>query len=61
MPRDAVSRTANVERNGDHKWVKPLGTTCCRDVWGFEGDPLMGHHDDGGASFPMLNDDDDHL
>ena len=24
MPRDAVSRTANVERNGGHKWVKEL-------------------------------------
>ena len=24
MPRDAVSRTANVERNGGHKWVKAL-------------------------------------
>ena len=22
MPRDAVSRTANVERTGGHKWVK---------------------------------------
>ena len=22
-PRDAVSRTANVERNGGHKWVNP--------------------------------------
>ena len=22
MPRDAVSRTANAERNGGHKWVK---------------------------------------
>ena len=22
MPRDAVTRTANVERNGGHKWVK---------------------------------------
>ena len=22
MPRDTVSRTANVERNGGHKWVK---------------------------------------
>ena len=22
MPRDAVSRTANVERNGGHKWVQ---------------------------------------
>ena len=21
MPRDAVSRTANVKRNGGHKWV----------------------------------------
>ena len=25
MPRDAVSRTANFERNGGHKWVKKLG------------------------------------
>ena len=24
MPRDAVSRTANVERIGRHKWVKSL-------------------------------------
>ena len=24
MPRDAVSRTENVERNGEHKWVKLL-------------------------------------
>ena len=24
MPRDAVSRTANVERNGGQKWVKRL-------------------------------------
>ena len=23
MPRDAVSRTANVERTGRHKWVIP--------------------------------------
>ena len=23
MPRDTVSRTANVERTGRHKWVKP--------------------------------------
>ena len=23
-PRDCVSRTANVERNGGHKWVKPI-------------------------------------
>ena len=23
MPRDAVSRTANVEHTGRHKWVKP--------------------------------------
>ena len=28
MPRDAVSRTANVERNGGHKWVKEART--CR-------------------------------
>ena len=26
MPRDAVSRTANVERNGGHKWVKRVMT-----------------------------------
>ena len=26
MPRDAVSRTANVERTGRHKWVNPNGT-----------------------------------
>ena len=25
MPRDAVSRTANVERNGGHKWAKVMG------------------------------------
>ena len=25
MPRDAVSRTANVERTGRHKWVKGSG------------------------------------
>ena len=25
MPRDAVSRTANVERNGGHKWVNQFG------------------------------------
>ena len=24
MPRDAVSRTANVERNGGHKWVNQV-------------------------------------
>ena len=24
MPRDAVSRTANVERTGRHKWVKEM-------------------------------------
>ena len=24
MPRDAVSRTANVERTGRHKWVNTL-------------------------------------
>ena len=26
MPRDAVSRTANVERTGRHKWVKAVNT-----------------------------------
>ena len=25
MPRDAVSRTANVERTGQHKWVNYAG------------------------------------
>ena len=24
IPRDAISRTANVERNGGHKWVKEV-------------------------------------
>ena len=27
MPRDAVSRTANVERNGGHKWGNVKGKT----------------------------------
>ena len=27
IPRDAVSRTANVERNGGHKWVKEIVKT----------------------------------
>ena len=29
MPRDAVSRTANVERTGRHKWVKSRGRGKC--------------------------------
>ena len=29
MPGDAVSRTANVERNGGHKWVN---NTQCHDT-----------------------------
>ena len=39
MPRDAVSRTANVERNGGHKWVTcfnwTASTTCYWSI--FEG------------------------
>ena len=31
MPRDAVSRTANVERNGGHKWVKDDTTVSIPD------------------------------
>ena len=27
MPRDAVSRTANVERNGGHKWDTKFGNS----------------------------------
>ena len=27
MPRDAVSRTANVERTGRHKWVNRVSAT----------------------------------
>ena len=27
MPRDAVSRTANVERTGRHKWVETITTS----------------------------------
>ena len=34
MPRDAVSRTANVERTGRHKWVNMLGAvTRCVGYW----------------------------
>ena len=29
MPKDAVSRTANVERNGGHKWVDPNHNLDC--------------------------------
>ena len=29
MPRDCVSRTANVESNGGHKWVKMVYTRKC--------------------------------
>ena len=34
MPRDAVSRTANVERNGGHKWVikQPHTKLCHRQT-----------------------------
>ena len=32
MPRDAVSRTANVERNGGHKWVNVYG----KSFWQFD-------------------------
>ena len=35
MPRDAVSRTANVECNGGQKWVKPIPTTGLEDVQEF--------------------------
>ena len=33
MPRDAVSRTANVERTGRHKWVKYLWYGSPRNVF----------------------------
>ena len=41
MPRDAVSRTANVERNGGHEWVKsddaerrkPLRKVYAKSLW----------------------------
>ena len=32
MPRDAVSRTANVERTGRHKWVNTLRLTLPRQT-----------------------------
>ena len=32
MPRDAVSRTANVERTGRHKWVNEGGLETCRFI-----------------------------
>ena len=31
MPRDAVSRTANVERTGRHKWVNVTATVIVHD------------------------------
>ena len=30
MPRDAVSRTAHVERTGRHKWVKQIPSSVMR-------------------------------
>ena len=39
MPRDAVSRTANVERNGGHKWVK---YTFSPQEWGAKQCPVCG-------------------
>ena len=35
MPRDAVSRTANVKRTGRHKWVKQVGqaSICMRAAY----------------------------
>ena len=38
MPRDAVSRTANVERTGRHKWVKLLYQPCGIVLPGIEHD-----------------------
>ena len=42
-PRDAVSRTANVEHNGGHKWVKSERSegsfylnVCGRNFWEFD-------------------------
>ena len=32
IPRDAVSRTANVERTGRHKWVKSPFHLPCRSL-----------------------------
>ena len=33
-PRDCVSRTANVERTGRHKWIKSRGKECWAPVHG---------------------------
>ena len=36
MPRDEVSRTVNVERNGGQKWVKDIAATVdCRRLDNF--------------------------
>ena len=35
MPRDAVSRTANVERTGRHKWVKFKKAFCEKAAWAY--------------------------
>ena len=37
MPRDAVSRTANVERTGRHKWVNNVEATMAQIVIFFIG------------------------
>ena len=36
MPRDAVSRTANVERNGGHKWVNLFLVGICKVIQNFQ-------------------------
>ena len=33
VPRDAVSRTANVERNGGHKWVNTIQQSAAAKIF----------------------------
>ena len=40
MPRDAVSRTANVERTGQHKWVNVAQFYTKYYIWILETDTI---------------------
>ena len=49
MPRDAVSRTANVERNGGQKWVKATEVySLSTQITIFERVPDMAYRHEGG-------------
>ena len=44
MPRDAVSRTANVERTGRHKWVKEGAQLNCAQIKKYMSAHISGTH-----------------